>query len=338
MEAYIIAMESISPQKTFDVDVLLPNIRTFEESYFVADTPDFKLYLDAKNLRRMSKIVRMGAATAKKCLNTAAIEHPAAIVVATGLGCIEDTLKFLNQIIENKEQLLNPTAFIQSTHNTVSGAIALMLGCRNYNFTFTQQSVSFETSLLDALMLINEDYALNVLLGGIDEITNESYNLLKLGGCTGKAIDNGYAAGEGATFFVLSKVKSNDYIARIADMELNVSSIETEYLREFLGRNSLDLFQVDAVMFGLTGDINHDAYFDVLKTSFKSSIHLQYKTLSGIYDSDTSFATWLAAKIIKTQIIPGEARINDHKRDQCEVILICNYATYYGYSFILVTK
>ena len=70
----------------------------------------------------------------------------------TGLGCLEDTEKFLSSIYTNEEKLLNPTPFIQSTHNTVAGAIALAIKCHGYNATYTHRGFSFESALEDALI------------------------------------------------------------------------------------------------------------------------------------------------------------------------------------------
>ena len=48
------------------------------------------------------------------------------------------------------KNILTPTSFIQSTHNTVGGQIALELQCKGYNFTYVHGSNSFESALLDA--------------------------------------------------------------------------------------------------------------------------------------------------------------------------------------------
>ncbi len=93
--------------------------------------------------RRMSRIIKMGVCAAMKCLQDAEIKNPDAIITGTGMGCIEDTGKFLSSYIENEEKLLNPTPFIQSTHNTVGAAIALMLKCHNYNNTLWSQGIFF---------------------------------------------------------------------------------------------------------------------------------------------------------------------------------------------------
>src|ERR1700712_2967424 len=126
----------------------------------------------------MGHIIKMGVAAAKDCLNKANIEIPGAIITGTALGCMEDTITFLTRIIEQNEELLPPTAFIQSTHNTVAAQIALMLKCHAYNNTFVHKGVSFEAALLDGIMLLKEGEADNILVGGTEEMIDVSFTVL----------------------------------------------------------------------------------------------------------------------------------------------------------------
>ena len=59
------------------------------------------------------------------------------------------------------KNILTPTSFIQSTHNTVGGQIALGLECKGYNFTYVHASISFESALLDAQLQLAMDEASN---------------------------------------------------------------------------------------------------------------------------------------------------------------------------------
>ena len=101
-----------------------------------------------------------------------------AIVTGTAYGCLEDTGIFLKKMVEQKEEMLTPTAFIQSTHNTIGAQIALLLQCHNYNNTFVHRGFSFESALLDAMMLLEENAGTNVLVGAADEITDYSHAIL----------------------------------------------------------------------------------------------------------------------------------------------------------------
>lgn len=160
--------------------------------------PDYAKVIDPKMLRRMSRIIRMGVAAAMECLAGAT---PDAIVTGTAYGCLEDTTVFLDRMVVNNEEMLTPTAFIQSTHNTVGAQIALILGCHGYNNTFVHRGFSFEHALLDGMMLINEGDAGTVLVGGVDEITDGSHAILSRLGL----YKHGRINGEGAAFFLLSR-------------------------------------------------------------------------------------------------------------------------------------
>src|ERR1700712_1329207 len=172
MKIYIRATGNISPQKTFGPVPFLAEPVWYEGNRMRCIEPDYKPLIDAKMIRRMSRIIRMGVAAAFGCLNEAGCEMPEAIITGTAYGCLEDTGVFLSKMVEQHEELLSPTAFIQSTHNTVGAQIALMLRCRNYNNTFVHRGLSFESALLDAMLLMQEQTVSNALVGGVDEITN----------------------------------------------------------------------------------------------------------------------------------------------------------------------
>src|SRR6202012_5911409 len=135
----------------------------------------------------------------------AGVTQPDAIVTGTAYGCLEDTGLFLTSLIERKEEMLQPGAFIQSTHNTVGAQIALLLQCTRYNNTFVHRGFSFEHALLDGMMLIQEGDSRNVLVGGLDEITDASHAILSRFGL----YKHGRINGEGAAFFLLSAASSD---------------------------------------------------------------------------------------------------------------------------------
>src|SRR5690606_23583999 len=131
-----------SYQNTIADEVLkLVSISKMEEVNVME--PQYKELIKPALLRRMSSVLKMGTYSAMNCLSGGEIT-PEAIIVGTGLGCVRDTISFLEQSIHNDEQTLAPTAFIQSTHNSIGGQIALLLQNYRYNMTMVQNSVSFE--------------------------------------------------------------------------------------------------------------------------------------------------------------------------------------------------
>src|ERR1700744_6265947 len=223
MKIYIRSSSCISPQKTFGSEDFLTDVVEYNGTRLKAIEPDYKDFIDPKQIRRMSHVIKMGVAAAKDCLNQAHVEMPGAIITGTAFGCMEDTVTFLTRIVEQNEELLPPTAFIQSTHNTVAAQIALMLKCHNYNNTFVHKGASFENALIDGLMLLNENEADNILVGATEEMVDAGFTILtRLGLYKRKPISNlalfneqskGTISGTGAAFFLLSGEKSSDSLA-----------------------------------------------------------------------------------------------------------------------------
>jgi len=144
---------------------------------------------------------------------------PDAIITGTGLGCIENTEIFLDKLVREGEELLNPTYFMQSTHNTISSLVAIDAKCYAYNSTYAHKGISFECALQDAFMQCQD--AINcvstVLVGAHDEMTPAYFTLLKKTGYLGKP--NQTFAGETAVAMMLSTKKSEKALCEIEAVE-----------------------------------------------------------------------------------------------------------------------
>ena len=226
MKAYIRSSACLSAQNTFGSDGFLDDIVEYTDTRLPVIEPDYKQYIDPKLIRRcMSRVIKRGVAAAKQCLDDAKVELPGAIITGTALGCVEDTVTFLTRIIEQDEQLLPPTAFIQSTHNTVAAQIALMLKCHGYNNTFVHKGISFESALFDAIMLLQEGEADNILVGGTEEMVDASFKILtRLGLYRRRPVSNltlfdseakGTIGSEGCAFFLLTGKASGSDLAEL---------------------------------------------------------------------------------------------------------------------------
>ena len=348
MAVYINAAESISPLETFQAGEFMAFPGNPGKPYFSCINPDYRQFINPSALRRMSKVIRMGLTASKVCLESAGISEPGAIVIGSGLGCVQDTAKFLNQVIDNREQLLNPTAFIQSTHNTVSGQIALMLGCREYNLTFTQKTISFETALLDALLLVDEGVD-NILLGGVDEVVDESHELMVRSGCVKPRFEEGLleshgpgaVAGEGAVFFVLSGTANQGTLVRIDDLEIihrcNGFRDLQGRMGAFLQRNGLSVGDVDLLVTGRNGDARYSDLYRGVEHLFSGSLIAGYKHLVGEYDTASAFGTYLAARVIRDQHVPPVALLNGVERDRINRAPVFNYSKDRDFTFTLLS-
>lgn len=302
MSAFIHGMGLISAQETFGKDSLEKITEPADRNKINAIEPDYANWIDPKSIRRMSKIIRTGVAAAKLALHQAGLEKPDAVITGTGLGCLDDTEVFLNKLIENKEEALNPTPFIQSTHNTIGSQVALITQCLGYNQTYTQRAFSFELALQDALMMLDENPKQNILAGGADELTNTSAKVLeRLGMQT--------LQGEGAGFFLVNGEKKNA-IAELCGVEMifkpnQASSVQTK-IDAMLTRSGLKLNEIDLV---LSGESNkNDLLKEVLVNSNLVDKSMSFKNLCGEYSTASAFAMWLGTAILRSGKLPEALR------------------------------
>ena len=128
-----------------------------------------KEFVPPMEARRMGKLLKAATMASQKAIKEAGIDCPDAIVTATALGMLETSEKYLNAMATDGEEALSPTLFMQSTHNTISSAIAMRMKCHGYNITYTQGEKSMEWAMRDAQRLIERGFADTVLVGCYDE-------------------------------------------------------------------------------------------------------------------------------------------------------------------------
>lgn len=349
---YINSVGSVSVQKTFDNERFLDEITSYNETYANVINPNYKVYIPPAAARRMAKAIKMSTVSSQNALLEAGIENVDAIIVGTGLGCISDSEKFVCAIIDNKEQFLTPTRFIQSSHNAVSGQIALAIGCKGYNFTYVHSAVSFESSLIDAKMQLQDGEAHNILVGGVDEMAKYHLNSHTLIGHikdeathSTKLLESktkGSVMGEGSHFFVLSTKKQASTYAEFIGIEC-YNTLAKEKLpttiNSFLKEQQTNISSVDLVILGNNGDVAYDDFYNDLSTDYlKNTPQAYYKHLSAEYDTASGFAFWLACKILKTQSIPEVVKLNQLPAKQIKNILIYNQYRGENHSLVLLRK
>ena len=132
---------------------------------------ELKEFVSPMESRRMGKLMKAAHLTSLRALKNAGIECPDAIITATSRGMLEISLQFLDDITAFGEELLKPTLFMQSTHNTLSSAIAIRTKCHGYNTTYSHGDKSFEWAMRDAERLLQTGKVNSVLVGSFDEST-----------------------------------------------------------------------------------------------------------------------------------------------------------------------
>lgn len=348
-KAYIIGSGCISPQNTTDENYFFETVNGPVVDFYNAVEPSYKEHINPNMLRRMGRAIKMGASAARMAVAEAGVENVDAIISGTGLGCFEDSEKFLLAIINNDEQFLTPTSFIQSTHNTVGSQVALIMKCHQYNYTYVHRGFSFDACVMDALMSIEEGKK-SILIGGIEEHTPIYIELYRKAKKLNQ--DNshkyyegktkGMQMGEGSAFFVLSAEKKNaaSAIEGIGFSYKPESTKEfTGKLNSFLATHNTALDKIDLVLFGFSEDKDHDkCLLETLPLISQNTATGYFKHLSGDHHTAGSFAVWMANKIIEKQKIPDSVKINTVSKTNINSVLIINGYIGINFSFTLITK
>ncbi|RKR83448.1 beta-ketoacyl synthase-like protein [Mucilaginibacter gracilis] len=351
MRLYIRSAACISPQNTFGDVGFLTDVVEHTGNRLKTINPDYTKYIDAKLARRMSHVIKMGVATAKQCLADAGVQMPGAIITGTAFGCMEDTVTFLTRIVELDEEMLPPTAFIQSTHNTVAAQIALMLKCHNYNNTFVHKGISFESALFDAMMLLNEGEANDVLVGGAEEMVDTSFKVLtRLAFYKRWPISNlnlyntpskGTIGGEGAAFFLITDKPSPGNLAELKGIKTFYGKFDNQQIENriigFFEEQNINIANLHLVITGKNGDTKNDEVYKQLSISlFKNKTLANYKHLCGEYSTSSSFALWLASNIVKTGALPTVVMEADAQHQSPKMVLIYNHYQNMYHSLMLI--
>lgn len=335
MKAFIKSIGSISPYEIQEglASQSLPEIN--EKYAIAAREPDYSRWITDKQLRRMSRILKMGITSGLMALENGSIKPDGihAIITGTGFGCLEDTETFLMRMIRQQEQMLNPTPFMQSTHNTIGAQTAILLQCQGYNQTYVQGAFSFEHALLDTMMYLDDNPRHHALLIGVDEWTEVSHAIHKRFGKFRPASSySSDPAGEGATSFVLTGM---------ADDARTIASVEgvktlykpdherlTQEILFFLKQHSIEPEAVDLLLLG-----GASATTLAIEGVFSDSSIGYFKRLCGEYNTATSFAAAMATVMLKDNCIP-EIIFGRDRRRRPEIILI--YSTCFGIHHSLI--
>lgn len=340
-KVYIQTAEQISIQQPLSEQWMVEPV-FYEELFVKAQNPSFRDYLAANEARRMSNIMKRALVTTTKVLEKTKIEHPDAIITGTSNGCLDYTEKFLDAMVDNKEQTLSPTYFMQSTHNTVGSAIGISTKTHGYNTTYSHGGISFDLAILDAWMQIQLGKISTALVGGHDEMVDTYFSLLQKKKYVG--LQGMVPCSEVAMAMMLNTDKSSDVLCEIAGISICYQpSNKTikDLLYRMLENVELSLTDISAILTGVNGNIANDKpYYTIVDEFFSDKPLLHYKHLFGENFTASALGLYAAAHILKNNMIPSF--VYDKKCiQQCKSlhnILFLNHTIEGNLSIILLRK
>ena len=269
--------------------------------------------------RRMSEAMKMAASCSKDCLEQAGIEQSDAIIVGTSSGPGVHTRQFMDKIVDSDGEMISPSAFITSVHNTYAGQLSLLIENHSYNNTHSHGSLSFELALLDAMLCIDEGRS-NVQVGAVDEYEEALHNI------KGRLGSDKYPCTYGASFFLLS----GEADARTRPVSLvnagsygRISDFNNTLIR-FLEEKGRIMDDVDLVLYSESDGRTREK----LESIFKECELIDFQQYCGYYLTNSAFAMHYAIDLL----------LNSGEKKKPGTVLVCNNIIPENLGLILLQK
>jgi 3-oxoacyl-(acyl-carrier-protein) synthase len=297
----------------------------------------------------MGKILKRAIVTARTAVKNSGIAMPDAIISGTGLGCLENSEVFLEAMVFNGEELLQPTHFMQSTHNTIGSLVSIDMKCHGYNNTYMHKGLSFENALFDSYLQFAEGRIKTALVGGYDEMTPKYQLFLSRIGYwrahrEDVVVKKGAEsfASETSVSFMLSSEKDEETICRIGGLNILYKPSENDLqlaMQELLKQNACSIDDVDAVVVGISGNPNNDEVYRHNATLFAGKPLVGYKHIFGESYTASGLGMYVAVTCLRKQHTPQHLLLNDSEEIHgVKTLLLYNQSEGKNHSFTLLTS
>ena len=325
-KVFIQAAEQVSIQEPLSEQWMTEPL-SYDEPLVKAQNPVFRDYMAANEARRMGGLMKRALVTTLKVLKETGIEHPDAIITGTCLGSLDYTERILDAMLENGEEALSPTHFMQSTHNTVGSALAIYTKTHGYNTTYSHGSISFDLTVQDAWMQMQLGKISTALVGGHDEMTEGDFSKLQQVNFVG--VEGMVPCGEMAMSMLLNTDPSVDHLVELAGIRMSFRPSDEQLqqqLDSLLTQAGMTLDDVSLVMTGMNGNpANDQLYKPMLETLFADKPTMDYKRVFGENYPASALGLYAAAHLLK-------------QKDELKAILLLNLTLTGDCSIMLVKK
>lgn len=338
-KVYIQAAVQISIQEPLSERWMTEPVE-YTEPFVHAIDPVFHDYIDSNSARRMSPIMKRALVTSVRVLHDTGIEHPDAIITGTSIGCLDHVEKFISSIAENDEQLLKPTFFMQSTHNTVGSTLGIYTKTTSYNTTMSHGGISFDLTVHDAWVQMQLGKINNALVGGHEEMIDHYFNLIRKIGYVG--VPGMYPCSEVAMAMVLNTDEKNDNLCELAGIDICHSpSMErlSEKLNRLLDNAGISFADIGYVMTGVNGNQTNDVVYDnVAKGLLEGKPLLRYKNLFGENYTVSALGVYAAAHCLNKGFVPESMIAGRGNAVPLNNMLVINHDEENNFSMILLKR
>lgn len=293
--------------------------------------PNFRDFFPPLVARKMGRLIKRAVVTSLRAMDRSGIAVPDAIITGTGLGCVENTESFLTALTDRGEELLQPTQFMQSTHNTIGSMIAIHTGNHGYNATYSQKSVSMESALLDAYQQMRLGAIDSALVGAHDEVTPTYYTLLEKIGYVGA---QGQTPCCEASVSIMLGREPQGSLCRLDRVQL-VNAPTKDQLFALVSQSVPDV-----VMLGINGnEANDSPYAEILCLLGDVSIPAaQYKSVFGECYSASGLGLYALAHCLDRGSVPAHMSLTGKAITGIKTGLFINHSDGLNFTFVKLSK
>ncbi len=291
--------------------------------------------LDGAKRRKLNRLQQMALVAARQCLPADMLagvsRDRVCVAIGTGLGSLNDTATFVENLILKDERAPRPLFFTNSVHNGLASQIAIELELRGLNSTSVQRGICFESALWQAAQEIAADRADLAVVGAGDELSphhlgvgrrwgwwNESSSPVRPFASVLKGAERALP-GEGCAMFTLARDARNvtplAWVTAIRVGQLNGNSpsaeVEARWIADALAAGGIGLGEVDVLLTGANGESPWDsAYLAVAAVLAKQAGRdipvAGYKQCCGEHHSASAFGFYVAVGMVRGEIVlPG---------------------------------
>jgi 3-oxoacyl-(acyl-carrier-protein) synthase len=251
--------------------------------------------------RRLSRLQQMALITARQSHSPNPAQRMA-VVIGTGLGCMEDAGAFIENLIAKDEREPMPSRFPNSVHNSPAGQVAIDQAAHGLNAAPTMGEITFESALWLGISQLATGEVDGALVGAVDEM--DKY-LLSIGQRWGAWTDQ-VIPGEGAVVASIAPAeKISAPLARVTALKLGRwrQPFDTGRELDWIA-SAVDLKKVGIFLSGAKGlrqlDPMYHAIAAVLSQRAGKNIeHQTYRDRCGEFHSASAFGFSEAIKLAR---------------------------------------
>jgi 3-oxoacyl-(acyl-carrier-protein) synthase len=288
-------------------------------------------FIEPAKRRRLSRLQQLALVAARKSFSPELAKTVApekiCVAVGTGLGSLNDTAAFVENLILKDERAPRPSLFTSSVHNSLASQIAIELNFSGLNSTPIQCEISFETALWQGATELASGRAELALVGAADELNqyqlaaemrwgwwHESSPEIRpfagalknrerpLPGEGGAVVTLGRAENAASPLAFVSAI-------RIGRSENQNAETEARWILETLARDGILIGDVDLLLTGANGLAQQDDFFHAIAAALaklpgKEIACGAYKHACGEHHSASAFGFLTAVGLVRGEIAP----------------------------------